>query len=61
MKIYETRTIILSLEDIEEALLDAFSASEGFIAFELEDVSEEDERYPRMELAGARIVINTQE
>ena len=55
MKTIQTTTIELSLEDIKEALLKAYSPNGGTVIFELEDISQGESRYPTYKLATAKI------
>ena len=60
MKITQTTTIELSLEDIKAALLKVYSPNGGLISFELEDVSSGEDRYPSYKLASAKIKVTTE-
>ena len=60
LKTIQTTTIELSLEDIKAALLKVYSPNGGQVAFELEDVSRGEDRYPSYKLASAKIKLTTE-
>ena len=60
MKMTQTATIELSLEDIKEVLLKAYSPNGGLITFQLKDVSSEEDRSPIYKLASAKIKVTTE-
>lgn len=60
MKMTTTTTIELSIEDIKAALLKAYSPNGGLVTFKLEDISEQEDRYPIYKLASAQIELTTE-
>tara|TARA_B100001094_G_scaffold24948_1_gene20937 strand:- start:365 stop:559 length:195 start_codon:yes stop_codon:yes gene_type:complete len=57
MRTYEKKTIILSLEEAERAILNAYSPGGGIVQFRLEDVSEGEEDYSRFKMTSVEITI----
>jgi hypothetical protein len=59
MKTIQTTTIELSLEDIKEALLKAYSPNGGRVIFNLENISRGEDMYPTYKLGSAKIEVIT--